>query len=402
MRIAWLCAYPVDILPKDKVRSNPSKVFHPATWAVNLAGSLSKEKNIELHIVTETPNIRCSARFRYNDIFFHILKRPYCIPLINKGLPSSLLIGELTKYYLDKLKFENEINKIKPDLIHAHGTETRYSYIASKMKSPVLVSMQGIVGYLKQFLPGKGWNLREKMEIETIKNSRFFISRADFTDSYIRKYNDKAQIFHLDDMVTDEFFNMPRKPVQYRLFFAGSVLKSKGIEDLLTAFVYLTEKYKKMELRIAGSYMSSYKEDLINKMDLYPFGSRIKFLGHLDRKEMLREYSETDVFVFPSYFETSPNVIMEAMSMGLPIVSTYAGGIPDMIKPEKNGLLVKTGSPYDLAHSIAFLFENREQALKLGTQAKRDALQRFKREIVTEKTLALYEKILAALNIHEK
>jgi glycosyltransferase involved in cell wall biosynthesis len=197
-------------------------------------------------------------------------------------------------------------------------------------------------------------------------------------------------------MVADEFFNMIRKPVRYRLFFAGNVSKSKGIEDLLAAFVHLAEKYKKMELRIAGNFAPTYKEDLIKKMELVPFGPRVKFLGHLDRKEMLREYSETDVFVFPSYFETSPNVIMEAMSVGLPIVSTFAGGIPDMITNEKNGLLVKTGSPLDLAHNIAFLFENRDQAQKLGAQAKRDALQRFKQEIVTEKTVALYKKILTA------
>ena len=395
MKIAWLCAYPVDLLPRDKVEFNPSKIFHPATWAVNLAGSLSKEKKIELHIVTETPNIRSTARFQHDNIFFHILKRPYFIPFINKGLPSYLMVGELTKYYLDKVKFKKEIQKIKPDLIHAHGTETRYSYIASKIPLPVVVSMQGIAGYLKQFMPGRGWAFREKIEIETIKNSCFFISRADFTDRYIRKYNDTAQIFHIDDMVTDEFFNMTRKPVQYRLFFAGSVSKPKGIEDLLTAFVQLAKKYKKMELRIAGNIVPTYKQVLIEKMELVPFETRVKFLGHLNRKEMLREYSETDVFVFPSYFETSPNVIMEAMSMGLPIVATNAGGIPDMIMNEKNGLLVKTGSPFDLAHSIAFLFEKRDHAQKLGAQAKRDALQRFKPEIVTEKTLALYKKILA-------
>lgn len=393
LRVAWLCSYPVDTLPEVKVRWNKNRKFHPASWVVNLSNALAKRDDIELHIITETAWVHKNYRFYHNRIFFHILRNPYSVPFLRRGFPSRLRIDTYTRYSLNFFNLSGEIKRVNPDIIHVHGTESQYAYCASKISSkPILVSMQGMCGYLKDVIPAMLY--REPFEVNAIKNSKYFVSRATISDEYILSINPNAELFKIDDICNDMFFNVLRDPKPGRLLFVGSVLKSKGIEDLLASFAILRKDCRNIELRIAGHCEEPYKKYLMKKYINPGAVDKIRFLGQLVRDEILKEYSMADIFVFPSHYETSPNVIMEAMSAGLPIVTTNAGGIPDMIENDREGILIDVCSPQQLVKNIEFLLHNSEARVLLTKAAKKSAENRFRTDKVVEKIIRAYDEII--------
>lgn len=396
MRVAWLCHYPLDLIQNLQINFDQSRHFHPAPWIVNLSNALSKHKEIELHIINETSWVRKDQHFNYNKIHFHILRNPYSVPFFTRGFPGWFPIGVLTNYYLNRKNISNVLSDIKPDLLHSHGTEFQYAYSSINSKIPVIISLQGIISYLKDYL--YNWNkyaLKKQTELEktAIRKSKYFISRTKFSDEYIKKINPDAFIFHIDEMVNNKFFSVTKeKPGDY-LLYVGSVTPSKGIEDLLTAFRDVKKKYYDLKLIIAGEYKEKYLNQLKNKFSDLFNSKNILFKGYLNVDELLKLYMAAKIFVFPSHFETTPNVLMEAMAIGLPIISTKTGGIPDMIAHEKTGLLTEIKSPGNLAKLIIRILNEPDLAEELGKNARTEALMRFSERDIVKKTIEVYKYI---------
>lgn len=97
-----------------------------------------------------------------------------------------------------------------------------------------------------------------------------------------------------------------------------------------------------------------------------------------------------DIFVLPSVKEGFPYAILEAMQAGCPVIATKAGGAPEIIDNEKNGLLVKPADFEELAQAISRLIKDKNLAQSLGRQAKIDAGQKFRLEETVEETKKIY------------
>lgn len=113
------------------------------------------------------------------------------------------------------------------------------------------------------------------------------------------------------------------------IIFVGNLIKEKGILELLSAFDKLGDKYNKYQLRIVGQ---GPLHDLL--VDKYAHSDeRIKFLGSLPLDKVAHEIRSAELLVLPSYREGVPNVLLEALSSGTPVVATNVGGIPEVINP---------------------------------------------------------------------
>ena len=85
-------------------------------------------------------------------------------------------------------------------------------------------------------------------------------------------------------------------------------------------------------------------------------------LGKLSEEEMKQQFLKSNVFVCASVLENSPNTVGEAMLLGVPVVASRAGGIPDMITDGSEGLLFETGNPADLASAVDKVFSQEKDA----------------------------------------
>jgi len=122
----------------------------------------------------------------------------------------------------------------------------------------------------------------------------------------------------------------------------------------------------------------------------------VRFAGYAPQEETPAWYRSADVFALASDFDNSPNVVLEAMACGLPVVATDVGGLRDYVVPEVNGLLVPKGSRPDFAAALARYLDNPVYARATGGRNRATAVERFSWAISAARMLAVYERIVGA------
>ena len=174
----------------------------------------------------------------------------------------------------------------------------------------------------------------------------------------------------------------------------------KGQEYLIEAIGILTQKTgKNIQAILIGDYVPGYewqKENITSLIKKYHLEDRIHFLGHLTNP--LPYYKLFDVFVLPSG-EPEPfgGVIMEAMSLGLPVIGSNAGGTTEQIATKQNGYLFENKNPEDLANKIE-LFLNDPSTLSLFGSCSRERMEKyFSLELHSKNILKLYEELNKAV-----
>ena len=123
-----------------------------------------------------------------------------------------------------------------------------------------------------------------------------------------------------------------------------------------------------------------------------PLGDQFIFPGHF--ADVAPFYGLADLFVLPSHSEGSPNVLLEAMSAGLPIVATAVGGVPESVAHEKSALLVSPRDAKSLADSMTRLLRDADLAARLGAGA-RTAAESHSPEERRRKLAAIYARVAA-------
>jgi glycosyltransferase involved in cell wall biosynthesis len=119
-------------------------------------------------------------------------------------------------------------------------------------------------------------------------------------------------------------------------------------------------------------------------------GTRTIFTGYMSGDELAQAYASADVFAFPSDTETLGFVAMEAMASGVPAVGARAGGIPDVIHDEENGLLFQPGNLDDLSEKLSRLLTDTELRGRLAREARR-SMEGWSWRAATERLVEFYE-----------
>jgi glycosyltransferase involved in cell wall biosynthesis len=181
-----------------------------------------------------------------------------------------------------------------------------------------------------------------------------------------------------------------RRNATLRLLYLGWIEETKGIFDLLEAFRRLLANTatNAVELVLAGrgsAYQKCEEWVVANHID-----SHVRFLGWVSGVEKARALKEADIFVLPSYFEGLSNSMLEAMAAGLPVVVTRVGGLPDVVRDEREGLLVDPRDITALHGALARLVLDENLRESLGRTARNTAA-RFEVEAAVDKLLALVE-----------
>jgi starch synthase len=172
-------------------------------------------------------------------------------------------------------------------------------------------------------------------------------------------------------------------------FFLGNHTKNKGLHILLEAFLH---HVKIPYLLIIGGQKRT-EVDYATYERRSSKSQRIVFTDFLTEEEVSSIYAYADLFIFPSLADTFPLVVLDAMASGLPVLSTYVGGIPYQVD-ESCGFLVKPGDPVALADAINQITVDRDQLAWKGEQARLRVRERFLWPQSAIQAFSLYEKIL--------
>lgn len=133
------------------------------------------------------------------------------------------------------------------------------------------------------------------------------------------------------------------------VLFVGNILISKGCGDLLEAFAILAPRHDGLRLVYLGDGQA--RAVLEQRAHVLGLTSRVRFEGKLQHEALARWFSAADVTCLPSYNEGVPNVVLESMACGTPVVATRVGGIPEVL-PDFAGTLVPVRDHRALAASL--------------------------------------------------
>jgi glycosyltransferase involved in cell wall biosynthesis len=170
----------------------------------------------------------------------------------------------------------------------------------------------------------------------------------------------------------------PADPVV--ILSVGRLVGKKGYDDLLDALARLP---RELNWRFVHVGSGALKDTLRMKARALDISTRVNWMGGLAQDDVIAAMREADLFVLPCKEgekgdrDGLPNVLMEAASQGLPLLSTRFAGVPEFVTSGLDGMLVDPAAPDQLAEALAFLIRSPEERARLGAAARARVEQAF-------------------------
>jgi glycosyltransferase involved in cell wall biosynthesis len=171
----------------------------------------------------------------------------------------------------------------------------------------------------------------------------------------------------------------------------GRFTFQKGFVFGLIAFKKLLDSGIQARWLIVGD--GPLHEELIYHRAVLKLEEQVSFLGRKNAKQIKQLYSEADIFFLPSVYEGIANVVLEAMSMQLPVLSTKSGGMEEVIRHKENGLLVNVYDTNEMFIQLNELCVDKALRIQLGINARKTVLNDF----TIERQIAKFETVYAEL-----
>ena len=181
------------------------------------------------------------------------------------------------------------------------------------------------------------------------------------------------------------------KKNQYNLLFVGNLLIAKGVDILLEAFALITKEKSSIAMVFVGD--GEEKERLIARSKELGISDKVNFLGRVEYNSIPTLMNYADILVLPSIEEGVGRVLLEAMSMHLPIIASNVGGIPLVIDDKKDGLLFEVGEIGALKEKVLFLLNDPTFSKDMAKVAHQKFLENYEYEVSMKKFLNMYKSI---------
>jgi glycosyltransferase involved in cell wall biosynthesis len=321
------------------------------------------------------------------------------------------------------------IERVRPDIIHIHGTENAYGTFVEKVDIPVVCSIQGILtpyafktgieaydelnahvgrsckglrsmlfekGHKHQYRQMQLMAAREARYIRHIKN---FIGRTQWDRNVSSVMSPGSRYFTGDEIMREVFYyakwNHPGDKGCRIIHTTTSDNLIKGFSALVEALNVLLAAGVEVEWRVAGLTEASSVVKIARKIMGRKYPSHaLRLLGRIGAEELAARMNEAHVFVLPSYIENSPNSLCEAMMMGMPCIATNGGGTPSMIHDGVEGMLVQSRDPWAMAGAVMEMFNDTAGAIGRGQAARCRALVRHDPLRIVDQVYGVYQNIL--------
>jgi glycosyltransferase involved in cell wall biosynthesis len=237
---------------------------------------------------------------------------------------------------------------------------------------PYIISLRG--GDVPGFLPKELWLMhllstpwtnkvwRDAQAI--VANSHDLQMLAQKT---ARKFN--KEVKYIPNGVDGAFFEHKEHSNEnsvFKILCVGRLVQQKRFDLLIYALAQLVRENKKIELHIVGD--GPLKDELEQLAVTEKTQQYVHFHGWLDKNELKKQYRDSDVFVLPSIEEGMPNVVLEAMASGLPIIASNVSGNNELVRNNHNGYFADTIE--SITEKIKILEHDRSLCTQMGIQSR--------------------------------
>jgi glycosyltransferase involved in cell wall biosynthesis len=180
---------------------------------------------------------------------------------------------------------------------------------------------------------------------------------------------------------------------KFTITYIGNKRPYKGFDIFLKSIAYLFKliNSSKVNINVVGIAPNKLFKQFVNIEIL----SKINFLGGIEHTKVIDILSVTDVLAITSRQESMPNVLLEAYAMGVPVVATKVGGIPEVLKHDKNGFLCPVNDIKCIANIILKLYSRPELRAEIGQRNIMVAKKKFSMERKAERLITIYNNSFA-------
>lgn len=369
----------------------------------NFLGELARQlilEGNEIHLICDKEKtIDYPDKFDYKALGIHI----YYVDFLRSFRVLSWL---KTSFKIKKI-----IARINPDLVNIHFTTCMFiTFLSGKIKYPTIGVFHGI-GFpvIKNpfkklaFRSAEFFCFRKLDKILLINNMDYEIVKKVFPQKAI-KYQSFGVGCDLNKFNPEKFSASDRlalrrelniQPQDFVLMYTGRFTFFKGFGLVVQAFKYIEDNHliKNIKLILAGGKDEIHSTGLNDDEEKYLENAaniiQTGFTGDVDKY-----LSVSDLFVFPSNKEGIPVSIMEAVAMGVPVITFDSRGCNDIIKNNFNGKLLNVNSDYkEIAQCIVALFSNLKQLVNFSENALRERCL-FDRRFYIEETMKIFENLI--------
>lgn len=374
IRIAILADFPLASLEYGALGRGGGQ---GCTWLPQLALSFEHMNNLEVHWIVIERKLRTSLTREANNQFFHILP----------SVPFSADVA--LRYHPSRIAIRMKIGQLKPDIVHAWGTERIYPAALQDCSVPTILSMQGVLtAYQKIRGLGDHWIWRHMVSSEPamIRSATLVTSESQWGIDRVLEIHPGADCRMVEYGVHPDFFKLPWQPdptTPYALFVGGGGYR-KGFDLLVDALGRMPERT--WEVRLAG-------DDTMAAACEAAGLSNIRCLGMLSWPEMQKHLQGAWCSVLPTRGDTSANSVKEARVVGVPVVASTHGGHAGYIRDGVNGRIVDPLDAPHLAAALGDVMSSYERATTLGRGNHAEDRSYLSPERTAEGFLAIYREL---------
>lgn len=344
-------------------------IYCPPPWSIAVAGS-------QLHWLLSRPRATLAA---YLAVLFGHGRKVATLAKTLVFMPAAFHCARLVR---------------DMGVTHVHAGMSRYAatyamVIAQLTGLPYSFTMHGP----KSFMGGA-------MQARKIRQAAFVTTISRYNRNLLARFADsrgmeKVHVIHVGIELGKFPFREPRgghdvpsPGREWRVLSVARMDRDKGLGYLIRAVAALAEKIPGISLALVGE--GPEKRALEALAASLGIERRMRFTGPLEHDEVIREYTEADAFVLPSFWEGIPVVLIEAMAVGVPVVATNITGIPELVTHGESGFLVPTADSEAIGRALLALYDDPELAKRFALRGREKIEREFSIEARAQRLRSLF------------
>lgn len=342
--------------------------------------------------------------YRYKYFFEKLEKLHYNGGIISNIKKNKILLFQVPFSVLAQLFYIFKLyKKNKFDIIHAHWILPQgliavlFKLIIKKTK--VICTSHGSDAFILQN------KISNKIKLFILKNSDAVSTVSTRQKKQLTKFGaDKKQIYVIHNgidgsFISDDVINLKQKHKLnlYTLLFVGRLVEIKGLKYLIQAMPEVVKVFPKIKLLIIGK--GNMHETLSRLVCTLGLNHCVLFLSHVPNSEISDYYKHADIFIGPSIVAKNKGteglgmVFLESLLCGTPVITTDSGGMTDIIKHNKTGIIVPQKNSQAISDAIIELLKNEDLRNRLSKNGKLFVKENFNWEKIAREYYQVYVNI---------
>lgn len=311
------------------------------------------------------------------------------IPTYINGIKFRLFILAIIKFIFYKIKYNVELVHIHTASYGSFFRKSIFVRICSLTNTKIILHAHG--GGFKEFYENENTFLKKYIINTLSKVDKIIVLSESWKDFYKQLVDEKKIEVIYNSIDIPNTIEKDKNEIIYGLFL-GRLVERKGTYDLINAVENMVNKNNnKLKIILAGDGEIDNVNKIIKEKKLEQYFDVVGWVDKEKKQELLKK---ADFFVLPSYNEGMPMSILEAMSRKVLVISTYVGGIPEMVTNNINGILIDAGNIEQLSQALKKTIQEKEICKQMIEKAYKTVMEKFNIDNMINKLNDIYEMLI--------